>query len=163
MAKLLSLAAAVALILSPVSARAGGLLEGSIGTGLRWDPSPTERIPTNVMLTVGYSLPVLKLELGALANLGDVEDQEFDIDLRPMLVFKPPVFPLYLRAILSYGNLIEGPKTFGYGGAVGMRFGPPVGGIGAFLEAGAITKKIEIAGDEESIWFAEARLGVYWD
>ena len=68
MAKLFSAAVALALCLSPLSARAGGLFEGSVGSGLRWDPKPTERIPTNVMLTAGYSFPVVKLELGALAR-----------------------------------------------------------------------------------------------
>jgi len=163
MAKLLSAAVALALFLSPVSARAGGVLEGSLGSGFRWDPKPTERIPTNVMLAAGYSFPIVKLELGALANLADVENSEFDVDLRPMIVVKPPLFPLYVRGILSYSNLIEGPKTFGYGGAVGLRIGPPVVGVGAFLEAGALTKKVKVGDLEEDVWFAEGRLGVYWD
>lgn len=162
MAKWFSAVVALALVLSPLSARAGGLFEGSVGSGLRWDPEPTERIPTNVMLTLGYSFPVVKLELGALANLADVENSEFDVDLRPMLVVKPPGFPLYFRGILSYGNLIEGPKSFGYGGAIGMRIGPPIG-VGAFFEAGAVTKKVTIADEEQDVWFAEGRLGVYWD
>jgi hypothetical protein len=162
MAKLFSAAIAAALVLSPVSTRAGGLFEGSLGSGLRWDPEPTERVPTTVMLTAGYSFPAVKLELGAVANLGDVEDADFDIDLRPMLVVSPPAFPLYFRAILSYDNLIEGPKSFGYGGAVGVRFGPPFG-VGVFLEAGALTKKVQVGDAEEDTWYAEGRLGVYWD
>ncbi len=136
MAKLLSAAVALALFVSPVTARAGGLIEGSLGSGLRWDPSPTERIPTTVMLTAGYSFPMVKLELGALAALADVDNSKFDIDLRPMLVVKPPAFPIYFRGILSWGNLIEGPKNFGYGAAVGMRFGLK---LGVFVEAGALT------------------------
>ncbi|HYD41262.1 MAG TPA: hypothetical protein VEB43_10580 [Anaeromyxobacter sp.] len=161
MAKLFSAAVALTLFLAPLSARAGGLFEASLGSGLRWDPEPTERIPTNVMLAAGYSFPVVKLELGALANLGDVEDSEFDVDLRPMIVVKPPLFPLYVRGILSYGNLIEGPKSFGYGGALGVRIGAL--GVGGFVEAGALTKKVKVGDVEEDIWFAEGRLGVYWD
>lgn len=162
MAKLFSAAVALALSLSPIAARAGGLFEGSVGSGLRWDPEPTERVPTTVMLAAGFSFPVVKLELGALANLADVEDAKFDIDLRPMIVVKPPLFPLYFRGILSYGNLIEGPKTFGYGAALGVRIGPPIG-VGAFLEAGALTKKVKVGDVENDVWFAEGRLGVYWD
>jgi hypothetical protein len=161
MAKLFSAALALTLCLAPLSARAGGLFEASLGSGIRWDPEPTERIPTNVMLAAGYSFPVVKLELGALANLGDVENSEFDIDLRPMIVVKPPLFPLYARGILSYGNLVEGPKSFGYGAALGVRIGAL--GVGGFLEAGALTKKVKIGDEEEDIWFAEGRLGVYWD
>jgi len=163
MAKLLSAAVALALFLTPFSAHAGGIFEGSLGSGLRWDPKPTERIPTNVMIAAGYSFPIVKLELGALANLADVEDSEFDVDLRPMIVVKPPLFPLYVRGILSYSNLIEGPKTFGYGAALGLRIGPPAVGVGAFLEAGALTKKVKFGDVEEDVWFAEGRLGVYWD
>jgi len=163
MAKLFAATVAFALALSPLSARAGGILEGSIGSGIRWDPKPTERIPTNVMLAAGYSFPVVKLELGALASLADVEDSKFDLDLRPMIVVKPPLFPLYVRGILSYSNLVEGPKTFGYGAALGVRIGPPAIGVGAFLEAGAITKKLKVGDVEEDVWFAEGRLGVYWD
>ncbi len=162
MAKLFSAVVALALSLCPFSARAGGLIEGSVGSGFRWEPKPTERIPTNVALTLGYSLPVVKFELGAVGNLNDVKSSKFDLDLRPMLVVKPPLFPFYFRGILSYSNLIEGPKTVGYGAAVGGRIGPPIG-IGAFLEAGAIMKRLKLGTVEKDTWFAEGRLGVYWD
>ena len=162
MAKLSSAVLALALFLCPVAARAGGLLEGSIGSGFRWQPKPTERIPTNVELTLGYSFPIVKIELGGVANFNDVKSSKFDVDLRPMLVVKPPAFPLYFRGILSYSNLVEGPKAFGYGGAIGSRFGPPIG-LGVFLEAGAIAKRVKIGTVEKDTWFAEGRLGFYWD
>ncbi len=161
MAKLFSAVVALTLSLLPLSARATGfMVEGSAGTGYRWT-SPQERIPTNVMLTLGYSFPVVKLELGAVANFADVKDAKFDVDLRGMLVLKPPVFPLYFRGILGTANLVEGPKSPLYGGAVGYRFGAL--GTGVFLEGGAITKQQEIDGKKKDVWFAEGRLGVYWD
>jgi hypothetical protein len=163
MAKLSSAVVALALFLCPIAAHAGGLLEGSVGSGFRWQPSPVERIPTNVELTLGYSFPVVKLELGGVANFNDVKNSKFNVDLRPMLVVKPPAFPFYFRGILSYSNLVEGPKTFGYGGAIGSRFGPPVGGVGVFLEAGAIMKRVEVLAVEKDTWVAEGRLGFYWD
>jgi hypothetical protein len=163
MAKLFAAAVAIALFLTPLSARAGGIFEGSLGSGLRWDPKPTERIPTNVMVAAGFSFPVVKLELGALASLADVEDSKFDVDLRPMILVKPPLFPRYFRGIQSYTNHVQGPKTFGYGAALGVRIGPPAVGVGAFLEAGALTKKVKFGDEEEDVWFAEGRLGVYFD
>jgi len=161
MAKLISALVALALSLAPLSARAGTIWEGSVGSGFRWQPSPVERIPTNVMLAVGYSMPVFKLELGAMGNLADVKHSKFDLELRPMLVVKPPVLPFYARAIVGVSGLVQKPVGFVYGAAVGVRMG--VAGVGAFLEAGAVSKRLEIDDKDENVWIAEGRLGVYWD
>jgi len=163
MAKLISAVLALALCLSPAAARAGGLLlEGSVGTGYRWTPDPQTRTPTNVMLTLGYSFPtVLKLEVGGVANFEDVKDAKFDVDLRGMAVAKFPGFPLYFRGILGVANLIEGPNGPIYGGATGFRFGAL--GLGGFLEAGAVSKKMTFDSGDKTTWIAEGRLGFYWD
>lgn len=163
----LALAALAALSLAtPAAARAGGVFELSAGSGARIDPSPVERIPTNVMLAGGYSFAgIVKLELGVLGNLADVKHSEFDLQLRPMLVLSPPVIPLYARAIGTYSGLVNGPKKFQVGGALGVSFG--LFGVGAFLEAGALPSTVEVstpAGKvEKTWWLGEGRLGVYFD
>ncbi len=161
MAKLISALVALALSLAPAAVRAGTVWEGSVGSGFRWQPSPVERIPTNVMLTVGYTKSVLKLELGALGNLADVKHSKFDLELRPMLVVKPPVLPLYARAITGVSGLVEKPVAFVYGAAVGVRMGAL--GVGAVLEAGAVAKRLKINDRNKDVWIAEGRLGAYWD
>ncbi len=161
MAKLSSSLVAFALLLAPYTARAGWLVEASAGSGFRWEPGPVERIPTNLMLTGGYSLPVVKFELGLVGNLTDVENSKFDLDLRPMLVIKPPLFPMYARAILGVSGLVEGPAHVNYGGALGVRIGAL--GVGGFLEAGALSRRIEIDDQKKDSWIAEGRVGIYWD
>lgn len=161
MAKLFSTLVASALLLAPLSARAGLMFEGSAGSGLTLSPHSGDRIPTNVMLTGGYSFPIVKLELGVVGNLGDVENSKFDLDLRPMLVVKPPLFPVYARAIVGVSGLVEGPSSFNYGGALGLRIGAL--GVGAFVEAGALSKRIKVNDKNKDAWYAEGRLGIYWD
>ena len=161
MAKLSSGLVAAALLLAPLSARAGLLFEGSAGSGITLSPHSGDRIPTNLMLTGGYSFPVVKLELGVLANLADVDNSKFDLELRPMLVVKPPVLPFYARAIVGVSGLVQKPVGFVYGAAVGVRMGAV--GVGAFLEAGAVAKRLEIENVKKDVWIAEGRLGVYWD
>jgi hypothetical protein len=157
-----ALAFALALSLAPAAARAVPLLELSVGSGFRYSPSPTERIPTNLMLTGGLSpLPMLKLELGVVGNLSDVKGSKFDLDLRPMVVLAPPVIPFYLRGILGVSGLVEGPAALNYGGALGFRVGAL--GLGGFLEAGVLSRRVKIADRKEDIWVAEGRLGAYWD
>jgi len=161
MAKLFSTLVASVLILAPLSARAGLVFEGSAGSGLTLSPHSGDRIPTNVMLTGGYSFPIVKLELGVVGNLADVEHSKFDLDLRPMLVVKPPLLPVYARAIVGVSGLVEGPSSFNYGGALGLRIGAL--GVGAFVEAGALSKRIKVNDKNKDAWYAEGRLGIYWD
>jgi hypothetical protein len=71
MKRLVLTAAALALLLGPAAAHAGWLVEASVGSGFRYDPSPTERTPTNIMIAPGFSFAgMLKLELGVVGNLG---------------------------------------------------------------------------------------------
>jgi hypothetical protein len=161
MAKLFPRLIAFGLLLAPLSVRADGIIEASVGSGYRWQPSPRERVPTNIMLAGGYSFGVAKLELGVLGNLTDVQNSKFDVDLRPMLLIKPPALPIYARGILGVTGLVQGPAALSYGGALGVRLGGL--GVGVFLEAGAITRQVEIANVKTDTWIAEGRLGVYWD
>jgi hypothetical protein len=161
-----------ALLALPTAASAGGLhLELSVGSGVRTTPSPQERIPTNVGATLGLGLTdMLKLQVGAIANLGDVQESvsdvgasDFDVDLRGMLVIAPPLFPLYLRGIVGVTDLVQGGNNVTYGGALGLGFG--LLGIGGFIEAGAMQRTYTVTlpeGGEGSKdgWQVEGRLGV---
>jgi len=148
-------------LLIPALARGGSVFELSAGSGLRWEPAPVERVPTNVMLAGGYSFGVLKLELGMVGDFSDVKNSKFDLDLRPMMVLQPPVLPFYLRGMAGVSRLVEGPAQFSYGAALGARMG--LAGVGAFLEAGALSRRVRIDGREKDSFIAEGRLGVYWD
>ncbi len=132
----LSLAAA------PIVTKAGPLLELSLGEGFRASPSPTGLQKVNIMLTPGYSLldGILKLELGLVGNLGDVEHSNFDLNIRPMVVVSPPFVPLYLRAIFAIEGLTDGPTTVAYGGALGTSFG--LAGVSLFAELGILPRTV---------------------
>lgn len=162
----------LALLASPLAARAGGFhLEGSIGSGLRTGVGDATRIPTNLMATLGYGFTdMLKLQVGAVANLGDVSasysagGSKFDVDLRGMVVVSPPLFPLYLRAIAGVSSLKSKPAKFTWGGALGMSFG--LAGVGIFGEIGAMQRAHQVvnpvtAVESEKMGLQlEGRLGV---
>jgi hypothetical protein len=176
MRKLLVVTAAIAgLAAFPRDASAGFLLEGSVGSGAQLSPS-VERTPVNVMLAPGWGFAgLLKLELGLLGNLGDVQNSKFDLELRPMVVVSPPLVPLYLRAIFAVQNLIDGPTTYAYGGALGLSFS--LFGAGLFVEAGVLPRNVKVdvvtnvpvvgtaahATRDEFRWFAEGRLGAFYE
>lgn len=169
MSNLLRCLALVIAFAAPLRASAGLVLELSAGSGARVDPTPVERIQTNVMLTGGYALPVpftLELQLGLLGTLEDVKESRFDLQLRPMIVVAPPMFPLYLRgvaAVTGLGNSDDQEVVIG--GALGARIG--LGGLGVFIEAGGIPYKVavptETGSRNETVWVAEGRLGGYWN
>jgi hypothetical protein len=163
-----ALLAALALAAAPTAAHAGVVFELSAGSGVRVDPKPTERIPTNVMLASGFSFAgMLKLEVGLLGNLADVEDSKFDLALRPMVVISPPLIPLYARGIFAVNGLVEGPTRIAYGGALGLSFG--LFGVGVFLEAGYLPQDLDLDLDGDGVKektrvkLVEGRLGAYWD
>ncbi len=161
MAKLFPAFALSALLLAPLSAHADWMIEGSAGTGLTLSPHSGDRIPTNIMVAPGYKLSFVRLQLGVVGNLSDVKHSKFDLDLRPMVMVKPPLFPLYGRAILGVSGLVEGPSSLNYGGAVGARLGAL--GVGGFLEAGILSKRIKVNDKDKDAWYAEGRIGVYFE
>jgi hypothetical protein len=157
----------LALAVRAAPARAGGIAEFSAGVGYRVSPSPDERTPTNLMLAGGLKLTdLLRAELGAVGNLADTKGAKFDLDLRGMVVVAPPLFPVYGRGIIGVTSLLEGPTAMNYGGALGVSIGAL--GVGAFLEAGAISRKVNLpdaAGTgttKKDTWIAEGRLGIYF-
>ena len=113
MRKLAVTALATLLFLAPGSASAGFTASLSLGSGLTLE-SEVDRIPTNIMLAPGYEFLILRAELGVVADLGDVENADFDLQLRPMLVIAPP-FPVYGRLIIAFVNLLETMRDWGWG------------------------------------------------
>lgn len=143
---------------APAPARAGAVLEGSLGVGMQLDPT-VDRTPLNVMLAPGFTFTdYLRLQLGLVANLADVQNSKFDLELRPMVTLAPPVLPLYGRAIVAVQNLVNGPTTWALGGALGVSFG--LAGASVFVEAGVLPHDVRTATGDDFRWFAEARAGV---
>jgi hypothetical protein len=113
------------------------------------------------MLAPGFSLPFVRAELGLVGALGDVRGGQFDLELRPMLVVSPPMFPLYARAIFAVSNVLT-DLSYAYGGALGVQLG--LGGVAAFAEVGVLPRNVEIVTttgtSSEVKWLAEGRIGV---
>jgi hypothetical protein len=155
LAKLLLVAA---LFVLPATAQAGFIVEGSVGSGYQ-ATVPTGRIPSNIMVAPGYGLgTLLRLELGLVGTLGDAQNQSFDLQLRPMIVLSPPIFPLYARAVFAVTNLLDDAQL-AYGGAIGADF-EVMDTVGAFAEVGVLPTKPK--GADKLLWIVEARAGVYF-
>lgn len=153
MRKLLS-ALVVCLCMSvPFAARAGIIVEGSLGKGGTVKPDKHWN-PTNVMVAPGVTLlaDILRLQLGLVGDVPDVQNSKFDLQLRPMLTVKPPILPLHVRAIFAVQSLIHDVRV-AYGGAVGLNIS--LFGIGVFAEAGLLPTSI----NSEINWVIEGRVG----
>ncbi len=141
------------LCLAPAAARADFIFGASLGSGMTVKPELGDRTPTNIMITPGYGLgEMLRLELGILGDLGDVQGYEFDLALRPMLVIDPPVIPLHFRLIAGVSNLLN-DATFTWGGAIGV--GGSLAGLGIFGEVGMLPR------EDASVMTLEGRAGVF--
>jgi hypothetical protein len=136
------------------AARAGWIVEGSVGKGVSVSPSPVKQTQTNIMIAPGYTIiDILRLELGLVSDLPDVKDSKFNLQFRPMLVVAPPIFPLYGRAIFAVTNLLHGKTTIAYGAAAGFKLG--LGPVGVFAEAGLLPRSV----NSTINWVLEGRLG----
>jgi len=158
MRKLIALFLFSACLFGAANARAGWVIEGSVGKGGRVnDPRGWE--PTNVMAAPGYEfLAVLRAQLGVVGGLADVKNSKFDLQLRPMLGFYPPILPLYARAIFAVENMIHRPIKYGVGGAAGIKLGLPFIGLGIFAEAGVLPR----FKDPQTSLIIEGLLGAFW-
>jgi hypothetical protein len=153
MRKLLIASSLALCLAAPASARAMGV-ELSLGKGLSVSPE-TQAQPLNLMVAPGISFVVVRLQLGFVADMPDVENSKFDIGFRPMVTISPPILPLYGRLIFAVNNLIESEKrTIAYGGALGLSFG--LGGIGVFAE-GAVLPRTK---NDVTSWVLEGRAGI---
>lgn len=137
----------------PTVARAGWIIEGSIGKGAQVSPN-VEAEQLNLMVAPGFTIPFLRFELGLVGDLPDIEASKFNLELRPMVVIAPPILPIYGRAILAVTNLLEGDTTLAYGAALGLKLG--LGPVGVFAEAGLLPRSRE----SEISWVIEGRAGV---
>ncbi len=168
-----------AMILIPAAARAGVVLEASYGKPYQVT-TPRAWGQSNLMLTPGYapSLPILsmfQLQVGFAFDLADKSGTKTEMQLRPMILFNPPIIPLYARAFLFFPNMLgraEGDdRKPGYGAALGARIGIPsiaiLPGFGVFAEIGALGRShdygTEVGGGTTSktFWALEGRVGAY--
>lgn len=175
MRKFLVAATLSTMILIPAAARAGFLVEASLGKGYQAAPTPRGWERLNLEIAPGFapSLPVLsmfRLQLGIVADFPDKSGTKTDLELRPMLSLVPPIFPLYGRVILVINNLLEEGGTkreIAYGGAVGARIGLPSIGIipslGVFAEVGALPRGRDLGAGSKLTWIIEGRVGAYLD
>ncbi|MEL6340301.1 MAG: hypothetical protein AAFP04_12980 [Myxococcota bacterium] len=146
----------VALVAVPQFAHAQSI-ELSLGSGFGFGDSidDTQRIPTNIMGTVGYELAagLLEPQLGLVADFGDVDETDFDIQLRPQLKIAPPIIPIYGRLILSVVNIFgDGDTEVYYGGGLGLELPIPL--VSPFIEAAVLPTSVE------GLTVFEARIGV---
>lgn len=183
MRKFLVATVLTAMTLVPVAARAGFLVEASLGKGLQASPKPVDGASRweqmNLEIAPGYapSLPVLsmfRLQLGVVMDFADKSASKTNMELRPMISIVPPIFPLYGRVIFGVNNLFErdgSKREILYGAAVGVRIGLPgiafVPALGIFAEVGALPRKRDMPNtttlttDSKMAWILEGRAGAY--
>jgi hypothetical protein len=164
----------------PAAARAGFLVEASLGKGYQAAPTPRGWEQLNLNIAPGYapSLPVLsmfRLQLGIVTDFADKSGSKTNMEFRPMLSLVPPILPLYGRVILVVNNILDrgGKREIAYGAAVGARIGTPSIGIvpamGVFAEVGALPRSREFINDTATgtdsklAWVIEGRVGAYLD
>ncbi len=140
-------------IAAPGAARAGFIVEGSLGKGRVVDPN-SRWTQTNVMVAPGLTFigSILRLQVGLGADLPDVEASEFDLQIRPMITVKPPILPIHARAIFAVQSLAHDVRV-AYGGAAGLNLS--LFGIGVFAEAGFLPTSI----NDQINWVVEGRIG----
>jgi hypothetical protein len=180
MRKFLVAATLTAMFLVPTAARAGFLLEASLGKGGQVSPSPRAWEQMNLEIAPGYApnLPVLSwvhLQLGIVADFADKSGTSTNMALRPMISLVPPVIPLYGRLILEVSNLLDksdAKREISYGAAVGAMIGLPsiafLPGFGVFAEVGALPRKRDVADSgsatgisSKTALIVEGRVGAY--
>lgn len=144
----------VAILTAPQLARADLTLAASVGSGLQ--VAPDKRIPTNIMVAPGAELlgPLVRAEVGIVADMGDVGGRDFDLQVRPMLLFDPPLIPLYGRLTVGIANLTTGPLAVAFGGSLGAELS--LSALSLFGEVGFIP---QASGDGFDSIF-EGRAGV---
>lgn len=169
-----------AMFLVPTAARAGFLLDASLGKGGQVSPTPRAWEQMNLMIAPGYApgVPVLSwvhLQLGLVLDLADKSGTSTNMALRPMISLVPPVIPLYGRLILEVSNLFDkssAKREISYGAAVGAMIGLPsiafLPGFGIFAEVGALPRKRDVVDSGSTTGVAsktalivEGRVGAY--
>jgi hypothetical protein len=179
MRKFLVAATLSTMFLIPAAARAGFLVEASLGKGYQASQTPKDWEQLNLEIAPGYapSLPVLsmfRLQLGIVADFADKSGSTSNMELRPMLSIVPPLLPIYGRAILVVSNILDRAgvkREIAYGAALGLRIGTPSIGafpaIGIFAEVGALPRSRDFGTEpnteSKTVWVFEGRAGAYLD
>ena len=140
--------------------RPASIVEASIGKGAQVSPD-TQAEPLSIMIAPGVQLlsGILRLELGILNSLPDVENSQYNLEFRPMVVVSPPILPIYGRGILA-GHQHPGPRRRQARGGLrrrcraDVRSGPA---IGVFGEVGALPRQPQ----RRALLIVEGRAGVY--
>jgi hypothetical protein len=156
-ARTAGLVAGLAVVIAwPAVAEAGLTVAGSVGSGWRTSPD-SGRIATNIMLAPGFTVigSFVRFELGFAADLPDIENEDFDFQLRPMLVLQPLPF-LYGRATLGVTQLINGPIQVALGAALGLS-ASLTKAMSVFAEAGFVPR---VGGDDDFLSIFEGRVGI---
>lgn len=181
MRKFLVAATLTAMILVPAAARAGFLVEASLGKGYQTSPAPRGWEQLNLNIAPGFapSLPVLSMlrfQLGIVTDFGDKAGTKTNLELRPMISLVPPILPIYGRVIFLVNNLFDrdgAKREVAYGAAAGLRIGTPAVGvmpaIGVFAEVGLLPRSRDFINDtgtgttSKIAWVTEGRVGAYLD
>lgn len=165
----------------PIAARAGFLVDTSVGQGYQAAPTPRRWEPLNLELAPGWAPPwpglsMFRVQLGVVLDLATTSGSSTNLGLRPMLSLVPPVFPLYGRLIFAVDNLVErngSKRELAYGGALGLKVGLPgesfVPSMGVFVEVAALPRKRDLRTDSPDpfstssklAWVVEGRAGAY--
>ncbi|HEY5282732.1 MAG TPA: hypothetical protein VIM14_08080 [Polyangia bacterium] len=178
MRKFLVAATLSTLILIPAAARAGFLVEASLGKGYQASPSTQygdsrwEQLNLNIAPGYAPSLPVLSwfhLQLGIVTDFGDKAGTKTNLELRPMLSLVPPLLPIYGRVMFLVDNVFDrgggAKREKAFGAAVGVRIGTPsigaVPAMGIFAELGALPRSREFSDGSKVAWILEGRVGAY--
>jgi hypothetical protein len=160
------------LIFVPSAARAGFVLDASLGKGYQvTSPRGTEQMNLQLAPGWGPSLPILsmfRLQLGVVLDFADKSGSTTNYELRPMLSIVPPILPIYGRVIVAINNLREvngSKREVAYGGAAGVRIGTPsigmIPSLGVFGELGVLPRSRTFVDGSKVSWVLEARAGAY--
>jgi hypothetical protein len=143
---------ALCCVAAPQAARAGIIVEASLGKGGVVSPD-RQWTQTNLMIAPGATLlGMLRLQLGFATDFADTEGSKTDFQLRPMVTIKPPLLPIHARAVFAVQDLRRDARI-AYGGAAGLNFS--ILGIGVFAEAGLLPTSIM----NRINWIIEGRVG----
>ncbi|HYG66969.1 MAG TPA: hypothetical protein VD838_04895 [Anaeromyxobacteraceae bacterium] len=156
----------VALLSAAVPASALALLpnvEVSVGTSGSYAADELERDPTSIMVAPGVGLlPMLSFHVGLLTRPNADRGDDVDIDVRPMLTIKPPLFPLYARGIVAIPTVIDGTKRIDAGGALGLKFG--LFGVSIFSEVAYLANVKEYGTTAvHPDWIVDGRIGLAFE
>ena len=111
---------------------------------------------SNVQIAPGVMFldNILRVELGVLLLIPDVQTLPVDVEIRPSLIVDPPFFPLYLRLVAIGAADMLNDVAPTWGGYIGTSF--DVAQLFIFGECGALPVGLV---DEFKL---EGRVGIGW-